>query len=104
MGNGKTKKKDLSPQDAALLIQLNYRAHLAHRSQVTHLLASPTSMGNAGSSTSESAVRTDFDRIISWVIELGPFTHDKNAKMVMVGAGWQTRSEVVCQDKVLRDP
>ncbi|KAF0911668.1 hypothetical protein E2562_011670 [Oryza meyeriana var. granulata] len=38
MGNGKAKKKELSPQDAALLIQLNYRAHLAHRSQVLRCL------------------------------------------------------------------
>ncbi|XBI47054.1 hypothetical protein VPH35_111119 [Triticum aestivum] len=34
MGNGKGKAKELSPQDAVLLIQMNYRAHLAHRSQV----------------------------------------------------------------------
>ncbi|XP_062233849.1 BAG family molecular chaperone regulator 7-like [Phragmites australis] len=33
-GNGKGKRKELSPQDAALLIQMNYRAHLAHRTQV----------------------------------------------------------------------
>uniref|UniRef100_A0A0E0L6S4 BAG domain-containing protein n=1 Tax=Oryza punctata TaxID=4537 RepID=A0A0E0L6S4_ORYPU len=38
LGNGKAKKKELSPQDAALLIQLNYRAHLAHRSQVLRCL------------------------------------------------------------------
>lgn len=38
MGNGKGKAKELSPQDAALLIQLNYRAHLAHRSQVLRCL------------------------------------------------------------------
>lgn len=37
LGNGKA-KKELSPQDAALLIQLNYRAHLAHRSQVLRCL------------------------------------------------------------------
>lgn len=38
MGNGKGKRKELSPQDAALLIQLTYRAHLAHRSQVLRCL------------------------------------------------------------------
>ncbi|KAM3196846.1 hypothetical protein ACQJBY_072504 [Aegilops geniculata] len=38
MGNGKGKAKELSPQDAALLIQMNYRAHLAHRSQVLRCL------------------------------------------------------------------
>ncbi|KAM3189872.1 hypothetical protein ACQJBY_068246 [Aegilops geniculata] len=38
MGNGKGKAKELSPQDAALLIQMNYRAHLAHRSQVLSCL------------------------------------------------------------------
>uniref|UniRef100_A0A0D9WKU1 BAG domain-containing protein n=1 Tax=Leersia perrieri TaxID=77586 RepID=A0A0D9WKU1_9ORYZ len=38
MGNGKAKRKELSPQDAALLIQLNFRAHLAHRSQVLRCL------------------------------------------------------------------
>ncbi|TKW19183.1 hypothetical protein SEVIR_4G003800v4 [Setaria viridis] len=37
-GNGKGKKKELSPEDAALLIQMNYRAHLAHRSQVLRCL------------------------------------------------------------------
>ncbi|KAL6861685.1 hypothetical protein ACP4OV_017385 [Aristida adscensionis] len=37
-GNGKGKRKQLSPQDAALLIQMNYRAHLAHRSQVLRCL------------------------------------------------------------------
>lgn len=36
--HGKGKRKELSPQDAALLIQLNYRAHLAHRSQVLRCL------------------------------------------------------------------
>ncbi|KAF0895397.1 hypothetical protein E2562_012415 [Oryza meyeriana var. granulata] len=35
---GKGKRKELSPQDAALLIQMNYRAHLAHRSQVLRCL------------------------------------------------------------------
>uniref|UniRef100_A0A0E0JUF9 BAG domain-containing protein n=1 Tax=Oryza punctata TaxID=4537 RepID=A0A0E0JUF9_ORYPU len=35
---GKGKRKQLSPQDAALLIQMNYRAHLAHRSQVLRCL------------------------------------------------------------------
>ncbi|EAY84107.1 hypothetical protein OsI_05490 [Oryza sativa Indica Group] len=34
----KGKRKQLSPQDAALLIQMNYRAHLAHRSQVLRCL------------------------------------------------------------------
>ncbi|XBJ22825.1 hypothetical protein VPH35_001139 [Triticum aestivum] len=38
MGNGKGKAKEMSPQDAALLIQMNYRAHLAHRSQVLSCL------------------------------------------------------------------
>ncbi|XP_051198109.1 uncharacterized protein [Lolium perenne] len=38
MGNDKGKAKELSPQDAALLIQMNYRAHLAHRSQVLRCL------------------------------------------------------------------
>ncbi|CAM0912510.1 unnamed protein product [Alopecurus aequalis] len=38
MGNGKGKAKELSPQDAALLIQMNYRTHLAHRSQVLRCL------------------------------------------------------------------
>ncbi|KAJ1277457.1 hypothetical protein BS78_04G005600 [Paspalum vaginatum] len=38
MNHGKGKRKELSPQDAALLIQLNYRAHLAHRSQVLRCL------------------------------------------------------------------
>ncbi|VAI90735.1 unnamed protein product [Triticum turgidum subsp. durum] len=38
MGNGKGKAKELSPQDAALLIQMNYRAHLTHRSQVLSCL------------------------------------------------------------------
>ncbi|XBJ19209.1 hypothetical protein VPH35_010220 [Triticum aestivum] len=38
MGNGKGKAKELSPQDAALLIQMNYRPHLAHRSQVLRCL------------------------------------------------------------------
>ena len=38
LGNGKGKAKELSPQDAALLIQMNYRAHLAHRSQVLRCL------------------------------------------------------------------
>ncbi|WVZ82957.1 hypothetical protein U9M48_030157 [Paspalum notatum var. saurae] len=37
-GNGKGKRKELSPQDAALLIQMTYRAHLAHRSQVLRCL------------------------------------------------------------------
>ncbi|TVU01212.1 hypothetical protein EJB05_53339, partial [Eragrostis curvula] len=37
-GNGKGKRKELTPQDAALLIQMNYRAHLAHRSQVLRCL------------------------------------------------------------------
>ncbi|GJN29950.1 hypothetical protein PR202_gb18218 [Eleusine coracana subsp. coracana] len=37
-GNGKGKKKELTPQDAALLIQMTYRAHLAHRSQVLRCL------------------------------------------------------------------
>lgn len=37
-GNDKGKKKELSPEDAALLIQMNYRAHLAHRSQVLRCL------------------------------------------------------------------
>ncbi|TVU33702.1 hypothetical protein EJB05_25535 [Eragrostis curvula] len=36
--HGKGKKKDLTPQDAALLIQINYRAHLARRSQVLRCL------------------------------------------------------------------
>uniref|UniRef100_A0A0D9VB49 BAG domain-containing protein n=1 Tax=Leersia perrieri TaxID=77586 RepID=A0A0D9VB49_9ORYZ len=35
---GKGKRKELSPLDAALLIQMNYRAHLAHRSQVLRCL------------------------------------------------------------------
>uniref|UniRef100_A0A0E0CHL7 BAG domain-containing protein n=1 Tax=Oryza meridionalis TaxID=40149 RepID=A0A0E0CHL7_9ORYZ len=34
----KGKRKQLSPQDAALLIQMNYRSHLAHRSQVLRCL------------------------------------------------------------------
>ena len=37
-GNDKGKRKELSPQDAALLIQMTYRAHLAHRSQVLRCL------------------------------------------------------------------
>ncbi|XP_039842017.1 BAG family molecular chaperone regulator 7-like isoform X2 [Panicum virgatum] len=37
-GNGRGKRKELSPQDAALLIQMTYRAHLAHRSQVLRCL------------------------------------------------------------------
>ncbi|CAN6166254.1 unnamed protein product [Urochloa humidicola] len=37
-GNGKGKRKELSPQDAALLIQMTYRAHLAHRTQVFRCL------------------------------------------------------------------
>ncbi|GJN01168.1 hypothetical protein PR202_ga18413 [Eleusine coracana subsp. coracana] len=37
-GNAKGKKKELTPQDAALLIQMTYRAHLAHRSQVLRCL------------------------------------------------------------------
>ena len=36
--HAKGKKKELSPQDAALLIQMSYRAHLAHRSQVLRCL------------------------------------------------------------------
>ncbi|XP_066324711.1 BAG family molecular chaperone regulator 7-like [Miscanthus floridulus] len=38
MNHCKGKRKELSPQDAALLIQMNYRAHLAHRSQVLRCL------------------------------------------------------------------
>ncbi|CAN6242700.1 unnamed protein product [Urochloa humidicola] len=38
MNHAKGKKKELSPQDAALLIQMSYRAHLAHRSQVLRCL------------------------------------------------------------------
>ncbi|KAF8676763.1 hypothetical protein HU200_046812 [Digitaria exilis] len=38
MSHAKGKKKELSPQDAAALIQLSYRAHLAHRSQVLRCL------------------------------------------------------------------
>ncbi|KAJ4804089.1 IQ calmodulin-binding motif family protein [Rhynchospora pubera] len=34
----KGKKKELSPQDAAMMIQMNYRAHLAKRSQVLRCL------------------------------------------------------------------
>ncbi|KAG2603683.1 BAG family molecular chaperone regulator 7-like isoform X1 [Panicum virgatum] len=37
-GNGKGKRKELPPQDAALLIQMTYRVHLAHRSQVLRCL------------------------------------------------------------------
>ncbi|CAL5045201.1 unnamed protein product [Urochloa decumbens] len=37
-GNGKGTRKELSPQDAALLIQITYRAHLARRSQVLRCL------------------------------------------------------------------
>ncbi|PUZ73654.1 hypothetical protein GQ55_1G004700 [Panicum hallii var. hallii] len=36
--HAKGKKKELSPRDAALLIQMSYRAHLAHRSQVLRCL------------------------------------------------------------------
>ncbi|CAN6215455.1 unnamed protein product [Urochloa humidicola] len=36
--NGKGKRKELSPQDAALLIQMTYKAHLAHRTQVLRCL------------------------------------------------------------------
>ncbi|RCV04470.1 hypothetical protein SETIT_1G004500v2 [Setaria italica] len=38
MSHAKGKKKELSQQDAALLIQMSYRAHLAHRSQVLRCL------------------------------------------------------------------
>jgi len=34
----KGKRKELSPQDAAMMIQMNYRAHLARRSQVLRCL------------------------------------------------------------------
>ncbi|XP_062217916.1 BAG family molecular chaperone regulator 7-like [Phragmites australis] len=36
--HGKGKRKELSAHDAALLIQMTYRAHLAHRSQVLRCL------------------------------------------------------------------
>ncbi|KAL6629690.1 hypothetical protein ACP70R_029455 [Stipagrostis hirtigluma subsp. patula] len=36
--HGKGKRKELTPQDAALMIQMSYRAHLAHRSQVLRCL------------------------------------------------------------------
>lgn len=38
MENKKGKKKELSPQDAAVIIQINFREYLVHRSKVLRAL------------------------------------------------------------------